>query len=133
MRILKPLSLFVFFFALACEKIFVRTRSIENRCYRTGKYPVRRRVLAFFSPKILQAGAVMGLECCVLQCCVGTILCHDWLLPLRRFCPPRNNGDKSSKDGMCLSMWRGYTKTHTPRIAFRHLPAEGCLRPVLGV
>ena len=27
----KPLSLFVFFFALACERIFIKTHSIEKR------------------------------------------------------------------------------------------------------
>ena len=30
-------------------------------CYKTGKYTVCRRVRAFFSPEILQAGAVKGL------------------------------------------------------------------------
>ena len=31
-------------------------------CYRTGNYTVCRRVSASFSPEILQAGAVKGLE-----------------------------------------------------------------------
>ena len=40
----KPLSLFVCFFALACETIFIKTHSTENRCYRTGKCTVYRYV-----------------------------------------------------------------------------------------
>ena len=35
--------------------------SIENRCYRTGKYTVCRCVHASFSSEILHAGAVKGL------------------------------------------------------------------------
>jgi len=57
----QPLSLSVFFFTLACERIFIKTHGIENRCYRTGKYTVCRLVRASFSPEILQAGAVKGL------------------------------------------------------------------------
>ena len=34
---------------------------LEVICYGTGKYTVRRRVRAFFSPEILQAVAVNGL------------------------------------------------------------------------
>ena len=30
---LKPLSLFVFFFALACDRILIKMHSIESRCY----------------------------------------------------------------------------------------------------
>ena len=51
----------VFFFALACERIFFEAHNIESRCYTTGKYTVCRRVHASFSPEILQAGAVKGL------------------------------------------------------------------------
>ena len=29
---LKPLGLFAFFFALACERIFIKTHNIESRC-----------------------------------------------------------------------------------------------------
>ena len=61
-RNLKPLSLFVFFFAQACKRIFSKTHSIESRCYRTGKYTVCRRVLSSLSPEILQAGTVKGLK-----------------------------------------------------------------------
>ena len=60
MRNLKRLSLFVFF-ALACERVSINTHSIENRCYRTGKYTVCRRVRASFSPEILPIVAVKGL------------------------------------------------------------------------
>ena len=63
LRNLKPLRLFVFFFALACERIFLKTHSTESRCVSTGKYTVCRRVLASFSPGILQAGAVKWLTC----------------------------------------------------------------------
>ena len=50
------------FFALACERTFIKTHSIESRCYRTGKYTVSKRVRASFSPKSLQAGGVTGLK-----------------------------------------------------------------------
>ena len=71
MRNLKPLTLFsffclffffVFFFALACQRNFIKMHSIDNGCYRTGKYAVCRRGRASFSPKILQAGAVKGFS-----------------------------------------------------------------------
>ena len=35
--------------------------ALKNRCYRTGKYTVCRRVPASFSPETLQAGAAKGL------------------------------------------------------------------------
>ena len=40
MRNLKPFSLFVFFFTLACERIFIKAHSIESRMMycRTRKY-----------------------------------------------------------------------------------------------
>ena len=60
-RNLKPLRLFVIFFALACEWIFIKSHSTENRCYRTEKYTVCRRVRASISLDILQAAAVKGL------------------------------------------------------------------------
>ena len=59
---MKPLSLLVFFFAQAREKIFIKMHSTENRCYRTGKYTVCRRVRASFSPEILQAGTNEGVK-----------------------------------------------------------------------
>ena len=62
MRNLKPVSLFVFFFAQAPEMIFIKTQSIKKRCYRTGKYTVCRRIRASLSPKILQSWAVKGLS-----------------------------------------------------------------------
>ena len=58
---LKPVSISVFLFALTCERMFMKTHSIESGCYRTGKHTVCRRVRAAFSPDILQAGAVKGL------------------------------------------------------------------------
>ena len=58
----ETLKFFVIFFALACaESIFIKTHSIESRCYSTGKYTVCRRVRVSFSPEILQALAVKGL------------------------------------------------------------------------
>ena len=62
MRNLKPLSLFVFFLALTCERIVIKTHCIENRAYWIGKYTVCRLVPASFSPYILQAVAVKGLK-----------------------------------------------------------------------
>ena len=61
----ETLKLFLAFFllALACERIFIKTHSSENRCYRTRKYTVWRRVRASFSPGILQAGTVKWLMC----------------------------------------------------------------------
>ena len=32
-RNLKPLSLFLFFFALACKRLIIKTHSVESRCY----------------------------------------------------------------------------------------------------
>ena len=61
MQNLKLLTVSVFFFALACERVFIETHSIESRCYRTGKYTVCRCTCASFSLEILQAGAVKGL------------------------------------------------------------------------
>ena len=60
--LLKPQSIFAFSFALACESIFTNPHSTENRCYRTRKYTVFRRVRVSFSTEILQAGAVKGLN-----------------------------------------------------------------------
>ena len=62
MQNLKPCTVSVLFFALACERIFFETRGIESGCYRTGNHTVCRRVRASFSPDILQAGAVKGLN-----------------------------------------------------------------------
>ena len=80
MQNLKPLSLFVCFFALACKKIFIKTHSIDNRCHRIRKNTVCRCVRASFSPNILQAGAVKGLtkhdpppKKRVTNCCMSLI------------------------------------------------------------
>ena len=61
-RNLKPLNLFVFFFALVCERISIKTHRTENRCYRTGNYTVCKRVPASSSLEVLQAGEVKGLN-----------------------------------------------------------------------
>ena len=58
-------SVFFFFFALACEIIFIETRSTQSRCYSSKKYTVCRRVRASFIPEILQAGAVKRLMICL--------------------------------------------------------------------
>ena len=50
------------FFALARERTFTETYSIESRCNMTGKYTVYRHVRASFSPEMLQAWAVKGLN-----------------------------------------------------------------------
>ena len=57
---MKPLMLPSYFSQL-CERIFIETHSIESRCYRSEKYSACRRIRAFFSPDILQIGAVKGL------------------------------------------------------------------------
>ena len=63
MRNLKSLSLFVFFFTLRCERIPIKTHSTENRCYRTRKQTVCRRVLPLIiQPGIVQAGVAKGLS-----------------------------------------------------------------------
>ena len=58
---MKCLSLLFSFFALLCERMSMKTHSIEDRCYGTGVYTVCRRVRTSFSPESLQAGAVKGL------------------------------------------------------------------------
>ena len=62
-RNFKSLSIFVFVFALAREKIFIKTYNIERRFFcTTGKYTVCRHMRTLFSPEILHAGrAVKGL------------------------------------------------------------------------
>ena len=58
---------------MACERILIKTHSVENRCYRTGKYTVCRCDRASFSLEILQAGAVKGLILTVCQCLTLTV------------------------------------------------------------
>ena len=62
MRNLKPLSLCVFFFALACQRIFIRTHNIQSRCVIGPENTARRCVHVSFSPEILQATAVKVLK-----------------------------------------------------------------------
>ena len=53
----------VFFFALACERIFIKTHSTESRCV-IGPENARaclQGCQCTFSPELLQAGAVKGL------------------------------------------------------------------------
>ena len=69
----------VFFFALACERIFIKTHNIESRW--TRKYTVCRYVCASFSPESLQAGAVKGLMC-VREDCRSNMLLLLFLLVL---------------------------------------------------
>ena len=55
---LKPFSLFVFFFALACERIFIETHTIESRRV-TGpgdNYIVCRRVEHLSARKFYRLG-----------------------------------------------------------------------------
>ena len=62
MRNLKALSLFVSFFALARERTFITTYSIENRCViELEKYTVCRHVPSSFSPELFTGWAVKGL------------------------------------------------------------------------
>ena len=60
----KPVSLFVFFFALACKRIFFKTHIIESRCIIRLEnilfafVGVFVHLSASFSPEMIQAGAV---------------------------------------------------------------------------
>ena len=58
---------FCFVFRTGTWKIFMKTHSIESR---TGKYTVCRLVLAYYSPEILQTGAMKGL--------MGNAKQHEW-------------------------------------------------------
>ena len=49
-RNLKPWSLFVFVFALACERTFITTHNTESRCYRSENYTVLQARLCMFQP-----------------------------------------------------------------------------------
>jgi len=62
LRNLKIVSLFVFVFVLACERIFIKLLSIEGRCVTGPENIVRSRVHASFSPEVLHVGAVKGLR-----------------------------------------------------------------------
>ena len=64
MRNLKPLSIYVFFFALAFERTFIETNSIESRCYRTWKYTVCRRVRAIIQPGYVTCWGSEGYVTC---------------------------------------------------------------------
>ena len=92
MRNLKPFSFFVFFFGLACERIFTKTQSIENRCYRTKKYTVWRRARASFSPEILHAGAVKGLRSCGGSEGVKIICSHSFYFFTPQYSSYREDG-----------------------------------------
>ena len=73
MQNVKAVAASVFFFTLACERVFIETHSIESRCYRPEKWTVCRRVCVSFSPDILQVGAMKGLNrtACTDQCKFG--------------------------------------------------------------
>ena len=58
----KPFSLFVFFFASACERIFIKTHTIESRCDTEPGNRLFAGCPCTFSPDILQAGTVKGLN-----------------------------------------------------------------------
>ena len=52
-----------FFFALACERTFIKTHSTEKRFFiRAENILFLRHVRASFSPEILHDGAVKGLN-----------------------------------------------------------------------
>ena len=60
-RNLKSLSLSVFVFTLACERIFIESIALKVDVLHDRKIYTCRRILVSFSPDILQAGAVKGL------------------------------------------------------------------------
>ena len=87
MRNLKPLSRFVFFFALACKRIFIKTHGIESRCVIGAENILFAGASMHHSARILQAGAVKGLSefgflLCLLSECLmsgtGLIHCMFW-------------------------------------------------------
>ena len=59
---LKALSLFVFFFALALERIFIQIHHTERRCYRTGKYSVFEVHPCIFQPRNLTGWGSKGVK-----------------------------------------------------------------------
>ena len=60
---LKPVNLFIFFFALACERIFVKTHRTDNRCVISAENILFVGASVHRQPEILQVGAVKGLIC----------------------------------------------------------------------
>ena len=58
----KPLSFSVFFFALECERILIRTHSNESRCDIEPENRLFAGCPCTFSPESLQAEAVKGLS-----------------------------------------------------------------------
>ena len=75
---LKPFSLFVFFFALALERIFTKTHHTERRCYRTGKYTVFEVRPCIFQPGNFTGWGSEGVKThCILG---GFFLDFTWML-----------------------------------------------------
>ena len=64
MKNLKPLSLFVFLFALACERIFIKTHCVESRCVTALENTLFAG--ASFSLEILQSGAWQRQKRCII-------------------------------------------------------------------
>ena len=97
---LKPSCFSVF--TLACKRTFIKTHSIESRCYKTGNYTVCRRVRASLIPDILEAGAVKGLilSMCLrrgtgygvegltilISLCASVLFAHDAIVSVVVFC-----------------------------------------------
>ena len=57
----KPLSLVVFFFALACERIFINTHSTERSCVTGPENMLFTGACVHLSARKLHDGAVKGL------------------------------------------------------------------------
>ena len=86
MQNLKPLRLFVFFFAMACERIFIKTHSIESGCviynYKTGKYTLFEAHPYIFQPKNFTGWGSEGVNLEILQ----AFLSHFLVWKNKLFC-----------------------------------------------
>ena len=74
-RNLKPWSLFVFVFALACERTFITVHSIESRCYRSEKYSVLQARPCMFQPGNFTGCGSEGVKL-RYSCCVRLNICR---------------------------------------------------------
>ena len=98
-------TFFAFFFAPACERIFIKTKNVENRCYRTGTFTVSRRVPESFSPDFFFTGwGSEGVNSIVVQSlCITNSPCLTF----------RRNGDawrgRSCHFNLLFHDWREST------------------------
>ena len=65
-------------FALACERISIKTHSVDKAYVLKDRKIVCRRVRALFSPEMLQARAVKGLKGVVVVTVVVVVVVVGW-------------------------------------------------------